>query len=56
MYSNKESKMKSKKDKQINVRINEFESELLRKLIDEGKAKSQSGAIIYLINSYGIKG
>lgn len=43
-----------KKDKQINVRVNDFQIELLQKLVLEGKAKTQSGALIYLINQYGI--
>ncbi|ENC1132698.1 hypothetical protein ABJ736_000874 [Escherichia coli] len=47
---------KDKKDKQINVRVNEFQLELLQKLVLDGKAKSQSGALIYLINQYGITG
>lgn len=51
MYS-----MNQKKDKQINVRVSEFQLEVLQKIVDDGKAKTQSGALIYLINQYGVVG
>jgi len=46
--------MKDKKEKQINVRLSESHLLALQKLVDEGKAKSQSGALVYLVNQYSI--
>lgn len=48
--------MKDKKEKQINVRLSESHLLALQKFVDEGKAKSQSGALVYLVNQYMIMG
>ncbi|WP_413504119.1 hypothetical protein [Serratia grimesii] len=44
------------KNKQVNVRLNETQMQYLQKIVDAGKAKSQSGALVYLINQYAILG
>lgn len=46
--------MKENKSISVGLRINETQSEVLTKLISEGKAKNQSQAIHYLINQYAI--
>lgn len=43
-----------KKGKQVNVRLNEFQISVLQRIVDDGKAKSISGALVYLINSYSV--
>lgn len=48
--------MSDKKTKQINVRLSEQHIMALQKLVDDGKAKSQSAALVYLINRYSILG
>lgn len=45
-----------KKDKQINVRVSDEHLIVLQKLVSEGKARSQSGALIYLVQQYAILG
>lgn len=44
------------KNKQINVRLNEMQMQYLQQIVDAGKAKTQSGALVYLINQYAILG
>lgn len=44
------------KNKQVNVRLNETQMQYLQQIVDAGKAKSQSGALVYLINQYAILG
>lgn len=48
--------MNDKKTKGVGVRLNETQKKTLQGIIDKGLAKSNSGAIQYLINSYAIKG
>jgi hypothetical protein len=48
-------KIRNKK-KQINVRLNETQMQYLQQIVDSGKATTQSGALIYLINQYAILG
>lgn len=43
-----------KKEKQVNVRLNEFQISVLQRIVDDGKAKSISSALVYLINTYTI--
>lgn len=47
--------MKDNKTKGVGVRLNETQEKTLQSIIDKGLAKSNSGAIQYLINSYAIK-
>ncbi|MDF9910167.1 hypothetical protein [Pantoea agglomerans] len=47
--------MKDKKTKGIGVRLNETQEKILQSIIEKGLAKSNSGAIQYLINSHAIK-
>ncbi|MCA6962178.1 hypothetical protein [Pectobacterium odoriferum] len=44
------------KDKQINVRVSEEHVQILQKLVNEGKAKTISGALVFLVQHYGIFG
>lgn len=44
------------KNKQVNVRLSEEHIKVLKLIVDEGKAKSISGALIYLINKTAILG
>lgn len=46
--------MKENKDKQINVRVNESHIEALNQIVQDGKAKSVSGALVYLVNQHTI--
>ena len=43
-------------NKQVNVRLNETQMQYLQQLVNTGKAKTQSGALVYLINQYAILG
>ncbi|CAI1548928.1 MULTISPECIES: hypothetical protein [Serratia] len=47
---------KKNKNKQINVRLSDTQMQYLQQLVDSGKAKTQSGALVYLINQYAILG
>ncbi|ANS42648.1 hypothetical protein [Serratia inhibens] len=47
---------KKNKNKQINVRLNETQMQYLQQLVDSGKASTQSGSLVYLINQYAILG
>jgi len=42
------------KNKQINVRLSEDQIKVLQKIVESGKAKTQSAALVYLINQYSI--
>ena len=42
--------MEKKKDKQVNVRLSEEHIKYLDTIVQSGKAKSISGAMVYLIN------
>lgn len=44
------------KNKQVNARLNETQMQYLQQLVNTGKAKTQSGALVYLINQYAILG
>lgn len=44
------------KDKQINVRLNEEHLKILQQIVQQGTAKTQSAALVYLINQYAILG
>lgn len=44
------------KNKQINVRLTEDQIAILQSLVQNGTVKTQSAALIYLINQYGILG
>ncbi|WP_181574074.1 hypothetical protein [Enterobacter sp. 148H3] len=48
--------MKEQKTRGVGVRLNGTQEAFLQKLISEGKAKSVSSAIQYLINLSRIKG
>lgn len=48
--------MKTNKTRGVGVRLNEQQESYLIKLINDGKAKTVSGAIQYLINLQLIKG
>jgi hypothetical protein len=48
--------MKEQKSISVGLRISEKQREAIQKIIDEGKAKTISTAIKYLINLYMIKG
>ncbi|WP_210450870.1 hypothetical protein [Pantoea ananatis] len=47
--------MKENKESKITARISETQNQFIKKLIDEGKAKTPSAAIQYLINMAMIK-
>ncbi|WP_199639342.1 hypothetical protein JEM67_13380 [Serratia sp. PAMC26656] len=47
---------KKNKNKQINVRLSDTQMQYLQQLVDSGKATTQSGALVYLINQYAILG
>jgi hypothetical protein len=42
------------KTKQVNVRLTEDQIVVLQKIVEAGKAKTQSAALVYLINQYSI--
>ncbi|HCA0103477.1 ribbon-helix-helix domain-containing protein [Pseudescherichia vulneris] len=42
--------MKEKKNNMVGTKLNDSQLQLLDRLIEEGKAKSRSGSIQYLIN------
>jgi len=42
------------KTKQVNVRLTEDQIIVLQKIVETGKAKTQSAALVYLINQYSI--
>lgn len=42
--------MKEKKNNMVGVKLNDAQLQLLDKLIEEGKSKSRSGSLQYLIN------
>ena len=44
------------KTKQINVRLTEEQLKVLQSLVDDGTVKTQSAAMMYLINQYAILG
>lgn len=48
--------MKENKEYKITVRLNETQYSILQKIIDDGKAKNQSTALQYLLNTLAIKG
>ena len=48
--------MKELKGKQVNVRLSEAHMLALQKLVDEGKAKTKSEALVYLVQQYRIFG
>lgn len=48
--------MKEKKSVSVGVRLNETQAAHIQKLVDDGKAKSISSAIQYLINMSVITG
>lgn len=48
--------MKDKKEKQVNVRLSDPHIEALTNIVKEGKAKTISGALVYLVNQYTILG
>lgn len=48
--------MKEKKSKGVGVRLSGIQEKTLQHIIQQGLAKTASGAIQYLINSYAIKG
>ncbi|ENG6105859.1 TPA: hypothetical protein RG707_001801 [Serratia liquefaciens] len=45
-----------KKDKQVNVRLSDEHLKTLQQLVDEGIAKSVSGALVYLVQLQAILG
>ena len=47
---------KKNKNKQINVRLSDTQMQYLQQIVGSGKATTQSGALIYLINQYAILG
>lgn len=47
--------MKENKTKGVGVRLNETQEKVQQDIIDKGLAKSNSGAIQYLINYHAIK-
>ncbi|EPH0465584.1 hypothetical protein MMB85_004484 [Klebsiella quasipneumoniae] len=44
----------SNKTKQINVRLTEGQITSLLRIVDDGKAKTISEALVYIINQYSI--
>lgn len=44
------------KNQQINVRLNEQHFKTLQQIVQQGKAKTQSAALVYLIDQYAILG
>lgn len=42
--------MKQNKNNMVGVKLNDAQLQLLDKLIEEGKSKSRSGSLQYLIN------
>ncbi|MCO4162984.1 hypothetical protein K8D15_07250 [Citrobacter youngae] len=46
--------MKEQKEYKITVRLNETQHNVLQKIIDEGKAKSISTALQYLLNQHAL--
>lgn len=48
--------MKKQKSKGVGVRLNNTQEKTLQHIVQQGLAKTSSGAIQYLINSYAIKG
>lgn len=48
--------MKNGKSKQINVRLSEDQIKTLQLLIEDGTVKTQSAALVFLINQFAILG
>lgn len=55
-YKRNDTMKKEKKDYKISVRLNQTQSDVLKKLIEEGTCKTDSAAIQYIINMAIIKG